>query len=280
MPHGENWFSLLLRDSPIWDALANLIGIINTLFGAREASTSWYANEAPNPLAFIGCLLVALVITVGGVMSHGATRDTKAAVIPEERLTARTFFELFVGTVYGMMSDIMGPKAARYFLPLIGTCAIFIFTSNALALIPGMTPPTDNMSITFALAAVIFIATHVYGLRENGALHVKHLFGPILPEASKPLTWLAIPLALLMFVIEIISHIARPISLSIRLAANMSADHAVLFAFLSIFPFLVPVPVMVLGTLVVVVQTLVFCILSTVYIGMAIESHDHGHDAH
>lgn len=280
MPHGENWFSLLLRDSPIWDALANLIGIINTLFGAREASTSWYAHEAPNPLAFIGCLLVALVITIGGVMSHGATRDTKAAVIPEERLTARTFFELFVGTVYGMMSDIMGAKAARYFLPLIGTCAIFIFTSNALALIPGMTPPTDNMSITFALAAVIFVATHVYGLRENGSLHIKHLFGPILPEASKPLTWLAIPLALLMFVIELISHIARPISLSIRLAANMSADHAVLFAFLSIFPFLVPVPVMVLGTLVVVVQTLVFCILSTVYIGMAIESHDHGHDHH
>jgi F-type H+-transporting ATPase subunit a len=76
---------------------------------------------------------------------------------------------------------------------------------------------------------------------------------------------------ILFLVIETISHIVRPVSLSIRLMANMSADHAVIAAFLGLIPWVVPVPFVLLGSLVVVVQTVVFCLLSTVYIAMAIE---------
>jgi F-type H+-transporting ATPase subunit a len=90
------------------------------------------------------------------------------------------------------------------------------------------------------------------------------MFGPMIGIA-----WL--PLMLLMFVIEMISHIARPLSLGIRLMANMTADHLVLTIFLGLVPFLVPLPMYVLGAVVVVVQALVFSLLSTVYIGMAIE---------
>ena len=165
------------------------------------------------------------------------------------------------------MADIMGKKAARYFLPLIGTCAFFILFSNALGLIPGFAPPTDNFNTTLACGIVIFVTTHVYGLKEQGWHHIKHFFGPV--------WWLA-PL---MLVIELISHLARPLSLAIRLMANMTADHMVLSIFCGLLPvsliFIpVPLPMYVLGSIVVVVQTLVFCLLSTVYIAMAIEHAD------
>jgi F-type H+-transporting ATPase subunit a len=122
---------------------------------------------------------------------------------------------------------------------------------------------------------VIFFATHIFGISRNGMNHIKHLFGPWLGP-------LGIPLNALMFVIECISHIARPISLSLRLMANIFADHLVVAIFATLVPFIVPVPVMLLGTMVVVVQTLVFCLLSTVYIAMAIENHDHAdeHEGH
>jgi F-type H+-transporting ATPase subunit a len=207
---------------------------------------------------------------VVGLLTFNGTKDTKAAVVPQGHFTVRTFSELFVGSTLGMMSDIMGPKAARYFLPLIGTCAFFIFLSNGLGLVPGFEPPTNNLNTTLAMALVIFAATHIYGIKENGFNHIKHLFGPIV-------AWYALPLMLLMFVIEVISHLARPLSLGIRLAANMVADHAVVGAFAAIVAFVLPVPVMILGTLVVVVQTLVFCILSTVYIGLAIQHDDDHH---
>ncbi len=278
MPHGENWFSYLLSGSPIWENLRNLIAAINMAMFGRD--TSALSEGDANPMATVTALFVSLVVVAMAIVANGAIKDPKTAIVPEDRLSVRTFMELFVGTVLSMMSDIMGPKAARHFLPLIGTSALFIFVSNGLGMVPGFTPATDNVSVTLALALVVFVATHVYGLRANGWAHVKHLFGPVTFDPKKPITVFAIPLMLLMFAIEVISHVARPISLSVRLAANMTADHLVVGAFATIFAFVVPVPVMVLGALVVVVQTLVFCILSTVYIGMAIEHHDHGDDHH
>jgi F-type H+-transporting ATPase subunit a len=100
-------------------------------------------------------------------------------------------------------------------------------------------------------------------LKENGLAYLKHFMGPVLL------------LAPLFVVIELISHLARPLSLSIRLMANMFADHQVLSQVSALVRWLVPVAPMLLGALVVVVQTLVFCILSTVYIAMAVEHHDH-----
>jgi F-type H+-transporting ATPase subunit a len=171
------------------------------------------------------------------------------------------------------MSDIMGKKAARYFLPLIGTCAFFILFSNALGLVPGFLPATDNFNTTLGAGLIIFSATHIYGLKENGMGHVAHLFGPWLGP-------LGLPLNILMFLIECISHVARPVSLGIRLMANMTADHMVLTIFLGLLPAVlwwipIPLPMYLLGTIVVVVQTLVFCLLSTVYIAMAIEHSEH-----
>lgn len=123
--------------------------------------------------------------------------------------------------------------------------------------------------MTLALGGVIFVTTHIFGVKEHGIAYFKHFLGPIIK-------WYALPLMLLFVLVELISHLVRPMSLAMRLMANMFADHAVLGVFIALQAWIVPIPVLMLGSLVVVVQTLVFCILSTVYISMAIEhSEDH-----
>ncbi len=267
MPHGESWFTLAFRGTFLWENVVALVTFFNAALTGEQGSI--LANETGFVGHVFGALFILLVLALISFAAFQKVKDTQGAIVPEGRLTVRTFVELVVGATYSLMSDIMGPKAARFFLPLIGTAAFFILLSNLIGLVPGFAPPTDNLNTTLALALVMFVATHVYGLKENGFNHVKHLFGPII-------AWYALPLMILMFCIEVISHIARPISLSIRLMANMVADHLVVGAFLSIFAFLVPVPVMLLGVLVCVVQALVFCVLSTVYIGLAIQ-HEEAH---
>lgn len=290
MPEHETWFSYLFPG--LHENIANLAMVLNRYVTGED--TTWIAHESyghhgASVNHVVGALFVLFLLVVLGVMARGRFADVKTAVVPEAKLSAGTFLELFVEAILGVMTGVMGKKNAKAFLPLIGTCAFFIFFSNALGLFPGLLPPTESLKTTLVCALVIFFSTHIYGLKENGFAHIKHLFGPVTFDPKKPVTVLAIPLMLLMFVIEVIGHLARPVSLSLRLMANIFADHVVLGIFMTVaatflggIPLLVPVPIMLLGTMVVVVQTLVFCILSCVYIGMAVEHHDHGdeHDEH
>jgi F-type H+-transporting ATPase subunit a len=170
---------------------------------------------------------------------------------------------MLTDTVFGLMEGVMGEKEARRYLPLIGTLFLFILFSNLLSLIPGFIPPTDTLKTNLGLAVLIFLLTHIFGVRAHGVKYFKHFLGP----------WL--PLAPIMLPIEIISHIARPVSLAMRLLGNISADHAVVLAFFGVIPFLVPVPFLVMGVFVSVVQAVVFSLLSTVYIGSAIAHEEH-----
>jgi F-type H+-transporting ATPase subunit a len=103
-----------------------------------------------------------------------------------------------------------------------------------------------------------------YGLKENGLGYVKHLAGPVI--------WLA-PLILPL---EIFSTCLRPFTLSIRLMLNLAVDHLLLTIMIGIFPLFLPIPFMLLGTLIAIVQVLVFCLLSSIYIALATEHEDHG----
>jgi len=208
-------------------------------------------------------LIVISFVIYGAMRFYSATRGTgQAAIVPPPRVNIRNFFEMICDTTLSLMEGVMGHKAAKRFFPLIASLAFFIFFSNILALIPGMGVPTTTLKTNVALAMIVFFATHIYGVKEHGLAYFKHFAGPI------PL------LAPLMIPIEIISHLVRPASLSIRLMGNMAGDHKVVFSFFTLVPLLVPVPFLFLGTLVATIQTLVFCLLSMVYIGMAIE-HDH-----
>jgi len=257
MPHGESWFNLLPFYHLVEQLAAGLSQPVN------DEGLTWIAHGPIGVQHLFGFALVLVVLLLIGLITKGSLSNTQKALVPEDKLTVRTFVELFVATTYSMMADIMGKKAAKYFLPLIGTCAFVILLSNLMGLIPGFTPPTDNLNTTVAMALVIFFSTHIFGVRENGINYLKHFFGPVLF------------LAPLFFVIEIIGALARPLSLSMRLMANMFADHQVLSQVSGLVKWIVPVAPMLLGSLVCVVQTLVFCILSTVYISMAVAHHDH-----
>ena len=257
MGEHATWFNYLL---PNYEEL---------LARFREAVGLSVVNHAPAEIQYVlGFAFVSLIILLLVFAARRTLVDTKAAIIPDERLSSRTFFETMTEATLNIMESTMNRKAAVFFLPLIGTCAFIIFFSNFIGLVPGFLPPTSNLSTTLAMSLVIFFVTHIYGVKEHGLGYFAHFFGPIRK-------WYALPLMLLMFCIELISHFARPLSLSIRLMGNMFADHMVVGTFVALVPVVVPVPIMMLGVIVCIVQTLVFCILSTVYIGMAIAHEEH-----
>ncbi|MFA5515155.1 MAG: F0F1 ATP synthase subunit A [Desulfuromonadales bacterium] len=170
----------------------------------------------------------------------------------------QNFMEVVIAWLENMVDETMGHRGRAYF-PLIATFALFILVSNLIALIPGFYPPTANLNTNAALALTVFAMTHIVGVKEHGVAYLKHFMGPILI------------LAPLMFIIELISHLARPLSLSLRLFGNMYGHEIVLMIFLALVPFLLPVPMMLMGVLVAFIQTFVFTLLAMIYIGGALE---------
>jgi len=185
------------------------------------------------------------------------------AVLVRRRLSLipgglQNFIEIVLVELGRMVDETMGPKGRRYF-PLIATLALFILLSNLIGLIPGFAPPTASINTNVALALSVFAMTHIVGIREHGLRYYKHFVGPI--------WWLA-PLLL---PIEIIGHLARPLSLSLRLFGNMYGHEIILMIFFTLVPFLLPIPMMVMGILVAFIQTFVFTLLAMIYIAGALE---------
>ena len=169
--------------------------------------------------------------------------------------------EVIVEGFDNLLTETMGPEG-RPFFPLIATLGLYILTSNLLGLIPGFESPTANLNTTASMALVVFVMTHVVGIRIHGFKYVKHFLGPI--------WWLA-PL---MVVLELISHFARIISLSVRLFGNIMGEDKVLAVVVLLVPFLVPLPVFVLMIFTSFIQTIVFMLLAMMYIaGAMAEAH-------
>lgn len=175
--------------------------------------------------------------------------------------TLQQINEVTVAGLADMLTENMGPRGRQY-LPLIGTLAFFIFLSNLLGMVPAFSAATSNFNTTVACAVIVFIYYNYQGFKEHGIAYLKHFMGPI------PL------MAPLMFPIEIISHLARPFSLAIRLFGNISGEHAVTGAFYTLFAWLLPVPLMAFGLFAAFLQTFVFVLLSIIYISGSI-AHDH-----
>jgi F-type H+-transporting ATPase subunit a len=208
-------------------------------------------------------LLVVLFTAWGALAFFRGTQSADQGLVPPRSMNLRNFFEYTAETVYGMVEGAMGEKNAPRFFPLIGALWVFILFSNLIGLIPGFIAPTDTLKTNAGIALLVFVMTHVYGIKEHGLSYFKHFLGP------------SPALAPLMLPIEIVSHFARPLSLMVRLMGNMMADHKVVFSFFALVPLLVPLPFMLLGLLVCMIQALVFCTLTMVYISMAIEHEEH-----
>jgi F-type H+-transporting ATPase subunit a len=166
--------------------------------------------------------------------------------------------EVIVEGFDNLLTETMGPEG-RPFFPLIATLGLYILTSNLLGLIPGFESPTSNLNTTASMALVVFVMTHVVGIRMHGVKYVKHFLGPI---------WWLSPL---MLVLELISHFARIISLSVRLFGNIMGEDKVLAVVVLLVPFLVPLPVFVLMIFTSFIQTIVFMLLAMMYIAGAMQ---------
>ena len=188
--------------------------------------------------------------------------------LPPRDWTLAAMASGFVGACYTMSADVMGEDKARKWLPFIGTLALFIFVNNIQGLIPGLIPPTDTLKTNLVFALIVFLVYNVAGVVNNGLGYLAHFLGPKIGGFP----WL-FPLFL---PIEIVSHLARPVSLSLRLTGNIVADHKVVAVVAMMVPLLVPLPFLLLGTVVAIVQTLVFTLLAIIYIGLAVEhAEDH-----
>ena len=194
-----------------------------------------------------------LIIAMLAILSLMATKAVKA--VPGG---LQNFMEVVIGGIENMIVETMG-EHGRPFFPLIATLAIFILVSNLIGLVPGFFPPTANINTTAACAVVVFVMTHVVGVKEHGVKYIKHFMGPII--------WLA-PM---MFFIEIIGHFSRVISLTLRLFGNMNGHELVLMIFFGLAPFLVPLPMMLMGVLVSFIQAFVFMLLAMIYIQGSLE---------
>ena len=166
--------------------------------------------------------------------------------------------EAIIGGFDDLLIETMGPEGRKFF-PLIATLGLYILTSNLLGLLPGFESPTANLNTTVSMAVVVFVMTHVVGIRAHGLKYVKHFMGPV---------WWLTPL---MMPIEIISHLSRPLSLSVRLFGNIMGEDIVLAVVLLLVPLLVPLPVFVLMIFTSLIQTLVFMLLTMMYIAGAME---------
>jgi len=174
--------------------------------------------------------------------------------------SGQNFWEIVVGGLEDFCADNMGRELTDKFFPLITTFGLFIAVSNLVGLVPGFMSPTANLNTTLALALIVWILHHYIGIKEHGWRYYKHFIGPMWQ-----LSWLMLP-------IELISNVARIVSLSVRLFGNIFAKEMMLIILFTLAgSYFAPLPFMVLGVLVSFVQAMVFVLLTIVYFGQAKE---------
>jgi F-type H+-transporting ATPase subunit a len=206
-------------------------------------------------LACIAVLLVAIGVRAG----LSAAAD--GGVIPDARLSLRNVLELLLEGIVSLARNTIGEHWARY-MPLLGTLGLFILVSNLMGLIPGLGGPTSFLETNLAWALVSFVVSEAVGIIEQGPVnYIKHF-------AAGPwwISWF-------IMLIEIFSHLVRVVSLTIRLTANMFADHTLLGIALTLplVSWFIPWAVLGLGVFVAVVQAFLFTYLTMIYIGLAVE---------
>lgn len=234
-----------------------------------EGSFSWLTlvpGLAQLPIHVASALFVSLILVGTTLVARAqllrVMQTPEGGVVPDSTWSYRNFFEIIAEKLYGLTESVIGEKDTPRFYPFIATLFTFVFSCNVLGMIPGFLPPTDNLNTTLALGAFVFIYYNWVGFKEHGIGYLKHFMGPLL--------WLA-PL---MIIIEVASHVFRPLSLALRLRGNIMGDHVVLHVFSDLIPIIVPVIFFGIGFFVCFIQAFVFCLLTMVYISLS-TSHDH-----
>lgn len=202
------------------------------------------------PFIIYSWVVMALLIVLGRLATKGIQ------MIPGR---AQNVFELIVSGMEEFMVDITGEEG-RWLFPLVGTVFLYIFVGNLIGMVPGFLTPTANLNTTLSCALVVVVFTHVIGIKYHGAKYIKHFLGPV---------WWMSPL---IFLIEVVGHLARILSLSFRLFGNMMGHEIVLIILFGLVgAFFAPLPIMALGVFVAFVQAFVFFLLAIIYFSGAME---------
>jgi len=250
---------------PLW-----IVQIVNALLGPvvaaalRPLGVEFEPGHDVIPDYLVISGLIVLAVTVGCLLVRGRLRvenPGKTQILLEDGVSA----------ISGMLEEWIGPAGRRY-LPLVGTMGVFILAGNYAGMVPGLMAPTSNINVTLGCAMTVWVYYHIQGVKAQGVwAYLKHFAAP--PGA--PLF-----IAPIMLPIEIISHLSRVMSLSLRLFGNIFGEELVILILFSIIPFLVPLPMMLLGLVTGGLQAFIFVLLSVIYLQGAVEHHGEAHGAH
>lgn len=240
----ELWITRLFNSYLAGPANAVLNGIQHPAKDQANPWTDWMTCE---PLVFL------FIVVFFAVVRRGFSVDKPGKV----QHTLEVIYEF----IHAQADEVVGHGSEKY-IPFFGTIFLFILFMNLIGLIPGFDSPTMFANVPLGLAVSVFIFYHVAGLKANGPGYIKQFLGPMLV------------LAPLVLVIEIISHFARPLSLTVRLYANMFAGEQVFVAFVSLTKVIIPVIFIGLHLFVGVLQAYIFMLLAMIYVGGAV-AHEH-----
>jgi F-type H+-transporting ATPase subunit a len=214
------------------------------------------------PEVLLGTWIVMGILIVFGLIARSSLAAASDPLVPDEGISMRHAADVLVEWLDGFVADVTEMHHSRAMVPFFGCIFMFILFANFFGLIPGMEPPTGDSDLTFALGTICFGYYIVKGFQSNGVWYLKSFLGPVLF------------LAPLMLPIELADNLFRPFSLGIRLYANMFADHTVLGIFTGLTKIGVPLAFYALGSIVCIIQAIIFVVLSMSYVRLA-ASHDH-----
>jgi F-type H+-transporting ATPase subunit a len=264
----------VFRIRSLYLLMLGIIGFSTSVF-ASGGIINWYeegyrlvagegfdAHLLDKVIPICGGVFTLAVCAIVGLIYSRKVASLGADVTPDDKFSLRTVVELAMDLVYGISRDNLAEKW-RTFIPLLAGIFMFIVVSNLGGLVPGFIPATEHLNTNLAMGITIFLVYNIAGFREHGVHYLQQFAGPMLAIAP------------LMLTIEIVSHLFRPVSLSLRLMGNIFADHLMLGIFTSTAPhILIPSALLFFGLLVSLVQSFVFTLLSSIYISLAV-SHDH-----
>ena len=236
-----------------------IVDWVNNMFGPAVASVFGIHAEPGEhviPMQVIMSTIVMLILFA----FFGFVRSRLSVENPGK---LQHIMEVAVEFLDGQLQENIGHEGRKY-LAVIGTIAFFIIFCNLLGLIPGLASPTSNINVPAGCAIVMFLFYNYQGIRKQGLLrYLKHFAGPVWW-----LAWLMVP-------IEIISHLARPFSLTVRLYANIFAEELLIIVFFGLIPLLLPLPFMAFAVFGGFLQAFIFITLSQVYIAGAVATEEH-----
>ena len=247
---------------------------VNAVFGPIAAAIlRLFGREVPPGAQVIPDYIAMLIVIAVALTAVSLLIRSRVSV--ENPGSVQVALEDFIAFFQGLLRDFVGPKGPKY-LPLVLSIFLTIWLSNMSGLVPGLMAPTSNLNVTLGCAITVWVYYHFQGVKAQGALQYLLHFAHVPAGTPFVLKLFMVPL---IFIIEIIGHTARVMSLSLRLFGNVFGEELVIIILASLVPFIVPLPMMFLGLLTGTLQALIFAVLTMVYLGgaVAVEHHDEAH---